>query len=247
MKRTRQRPVRYAKKQRQQVYQEYDQPLPRYRAFMGTGESKYFDTEVSAFSVAGTTAWANTNDVIKGLIATPQEGSDINNRVGRKIEVYKIAIRGVIRTPAITDQADAYGDVAVRVILWQDQQCNAAATTSAALMQDSTTSTASLQFCSFQNPNNFGRFRVLKDKIIYPRDAVAINDSAATGSIAMPDVPFKITHKFAKPVVVKFNGTNGGSIADVVNNAFYLSAQKSQAIFDNKVMDVRARCYYKDQ
>lgn len=209
-------------------------------------ESKYFDTETSAFAVAeNNTDWAATNDVIKGLICVPLEGSDIDTRVGRKISIYKIAVRGIIYATALPDQADVIHTPDFRCILWQDTQCNATVTNSSLLMQPGTAGTPLVPFCAFQNTANFGRFRVLKDKIYRGRDVTVGTDGAATLSEQMGDISYKFTHKFNKPVIVRFNATNGGTIADIVNHAFYLSIQKSGTGFAHATT-VRTRAYYKD-
>lgn len=38
---------------------------------------------------------------------------------------------------------------------------------------------------------------------------------------------FKVNVRFKRPVVVRFNATNGGSIADIVDNSFHVIAGKS--------------------
>lgn len=209
-------------------------------------ESKYFDTETSAFAVAeNTTAWAATNDVIKGVICVPTEGSDIDTRVGRKISVHKISVRGIIYSNVVPDSADVLTSHSFRCILWQDTQCNATVTDSSLLMQPGTAGTPLVPFTSFQNTANFGRFRVLKDIIYDGRDVTTGTDGANTISQTMADVTYKFTYKFKKPVVVRFNATNGGTIADIVNNAFYLSIQKSGTGFTHATT-VRTRAYFKD-
>lgn len=219
--------------------------VPRTMGPFSVSESKYFDAEESGFAVAENTgAWAATNDIIKGIICVPVEGSDINNRVGRKIAVYKVACRGIINPASLSDQADVLSAPAWRVILWMDTQCNGSETTSAALMEAGTANTAAVTFTAFQNIANFGRFRVLKDKVIRSGGAVASTDGANTSSIAIPNIPFKITHKFSKPCVVKF-GASAGAIGDIVNNAFYISIQASTVNYTSTVT-VRTRAYYKD-
>ncbi len=219
--------------------------VPRTMGPFSATESKYFDSVVSGFAIPGNTVWSATNDCLKGVIALPQEGSDINNRVGRKISIYKIALRGVCEATVQQDQADILGTPAVRVIFWQDMQTNATVTNSSLLMEAPGAGTASLNFSVFQNTANFGRFRVLKDFILRARDSTAGTDGASTTSQNFADRPFKITHKFKKPVIVRFNAVNGGSIGDIVDNSFYLSVQSSNADGTSNI-SVQARCYYKD-
>lgn len=224
--------------------------VPRTLGPLAQTESKYFDQEASATAINEGTAWVTGHDIFKGTIAIPQEGSDINARVGRRIEVYKIAIRGVINHSALQEQPDAVEPPAYRLILYQDMQTNGTVTNASALMQNSTAGTIKVLFNTMQNPANFGRFRVLKDIILPPPKTVFISDHAnatnSTGSISAEDIPFKCTYKFKKPVVVRFNATNGGTIADVVDNSFYFAIAKSNTIFVSTV-SARTRCYYKDK
>lgn len=219
--------------------------VPRTRGPFSKSESKYFDAEVDDFAVPANGAWAATNDVFKGTIAIPQEGSDIDNRVGRKISVYKVALRGIIRPNVVSDQADVLTEPSFRLIFWMDTQTNATVTTSASLMAAPANAEADNVFCTFQNTANFGRFRVLKDMIIYPRTSTAGTDGANTLSVGMSSIPFKITHKFRKLLNIKFNGTNGGTIGDIVDNSLYLSIQASNSSFAPSITCL-SRVYYKD-
>lgn len=220
--------------------------VPRTMGPFSVSESKYFDTETNDFALVAGTAWGATNDVIKGLIAIPVEGSDIDNRIGRKIAIYKIAIRGCINHAIAVDQADSLILPLTRLILWQDKQTNATVTTSNLLMQAPTNAQSDCMFNSFQNIANLGRFRVLKDTWVKTPFSQSGTDGASTTSQAAASSPFKMVIKFRKPVIVNFNATNGGTIGDVVDNSFYLTAQKNFATYDS-TLTCRTRCYYKDR
>ena len=126
-------------------------------------------------------------------------------------------------------------------------QTNATVTTSASLMANSNTAEVGNLFCTFQNTANFGRFRVLKDKIYVGQDITAGTDGASTTSQRFKDIPFKCTAKFKTPINVRFNGTNGGTIGDVVDNSFYLSIQPSNESWaSGVVVTALSRVYYKD-
>lgn len=211
-----------------------------------TSESKYFDSETSGFAVAEETQnWAAANDVVKGVMCIPTEGTDIDNRIGRKIAIYKLAIKGVINPAILQDQADVLSAPCYRIIFWQDTQCNGTVTTSASLMQGGTAATAAVTFTAFQNPENFGRFRVLKDVVLRAGVPIASTDGANTTTITIPNIPFKLTHRWRIPLTIKFNAADNGNIGDIVDHAFYLSIQKSTVNYTETVT-VRTRAYYKD-
>lgn len=225
--------------------QQYRERIPK--NISSYSESKYFDVEVDDFDVPANTAWAATNDIFKGTMAIPVEGSDIDNRIGRKISVYKICVRGMMNHSIEQDQADALIPPMYRLIFWMDKQTNATVTTSASLMTQPTAAESDTCFNTFQNLANLGRFRVMKDIVLEPSQTNLMQDSlaVATSSQSLQPIPFKLVVKFKKPIVVRFNSTNGGTIADVVDNSFYLSAQKQFASFSTTAT-CRSRVYYKD-
>lgn len=221
--------------------------VPRTMGPFAVSESKYFDSEFSAFTIGeNTAAWAATNDVVKGVMVLPQEGSDIDNRIGRKISLYKLAIRGIISHGGASDQADILPNDIIRIILWMDTQTNATVTTSGSLMRTPTNATAPILFTQFQNLSNLGRFRVLKDVVVRCPPSTSGTDGANTTSQAITDIPFKFTIKFRKPVTIRFNSTNGGTIGDIVDNSFYLSMQASRTGGYTTTTSGTCRSYYKD-
>lgn len=198
---------------------------------------KYFDCENSGTALtAVTTSWpagtmvdpTATIDLGSAAVATPlclfapTVGAALNQRVGRKVHVYKLKVRGTITVAQQAAQAAADPGTKLRMLLVQDIQTNAGQMTGAQLMNGSAVN-GSTTINSYQNPNNFGRFRVLKDKILH------IGNVAMTGSPTAADViqsgirmGFKFNVTFRTPVIVHFNATNGGTVLDIVDNSFHL-------------------------
>lgn len=208
----------------------------------GVSESKYFDLEQTATAVAESTDWTGTA-LAAGTIALPTSGSGISQRVGNKIAIYKIAIRGIIRTVAETTNV-AFPPPANRLILFVDQQTNGIAVGPEVLMDAPTTATVADTFVSMQNIDNFGRFRVLRDMVIKPISTTDVNVSATSSSSANSDMPFKMTIRFRKPLIVKFRAS-AGTIGDIVDNSIHLLAQKSGTGYTSNIT-FRTRTYYKD-
>ena len=96
--------------------------------------------------------------------------------------------------------------------------------TAAQLMNDAGAADTTIN--SYQNPNNFGRFRVLKDKDIL------IQDPNFTTEYPPEDTPysrtnglirtFKININLKVPIKVQFNAVNGGTVLDIVDNSFHV-------------------------
>lgn len=209
-------------------------------------ETKYFTSFRSAVTVSTGTSWAGTevDPSVLNTLFLPTEGADIDERVGRRVAVHRIAIRGVLTTGLAQDEADALRNPCVRLILYIDQQTNGTQAQGEEVMTAQVATTQGVA-TGFQNPANFGRFRVLKDKTIRLALPYAFNDAAATGSIIANDVPFKINIRFRKPLIVKFNNTNGGTIGDIVDNSFHMIAAKSATDFTT-ALTYTVRTYYKD-
>lgn len=207
-------------------------------AYSGSGEMKYFDCERQAAALsATTTTWvagtiqdpSSTINLGSAAVATPlclfapTVGAALNQRIGRKIRMLKVKVTGNVVTPAQTANSTPDAATRVRILLVLDTQTNAAQMTSAQLLNDAGTADTTLS--SFQNPNNFGRFRVLKERWI------SIGNVNMAGSPTGGDViqagmiaRFKMSHTFKVPVEVHFNATNGGTVADIIDNSLHIIA-----------------------
>lgn len=185
-------------------------------------ERKYFDSERSvALPVVGANfASAEVDPTTLNTIFAPTQGDDFNQRTGRKVQVLKITVNGYIICTTQTDQTTADTASLCRILLVQDKQSNAQQLNSEDVLSSGDASQA-INF--FQNPAFFGRFRVLKDKRI---DMQNPNMSYDGTNIEQAGImrSFKFNVKFKKPVVVHYNATNGGTVADVVDNSFHMVA-----------------------
>ncbi len=141
--------------------------VPRSRGWAGAKtEHKYYDDFLSAAALTSATGWLGTefDPATTNCLFAPQEGNDINNRVGRKVTVKSIRLRGSINVPLQVDQTTADAGSEFRVILVQDMQTNAAQMQGEDLMALPGAATGLLAVNTFQSLNNLGRFKVIKDK-----------------------------------------------------------------------------------
>lgn len=207
----------------------------RTRGAAVTGEMKYMDSEYGPSAItAVTTTWpagtnadpATTINLGSAAVATPQNlcsptvGAALNQRIGRQIKVLKIKIHGTLLFPQATPVNGGEAGSKVRLVLVQDCQTNAGLMTGAQLFRDA--GGASTTISSFQNPDNFGRFRVLKDKFYVLQDPNCYTDAVPAPAANGRKVSFKFTVNFKTPVIVHFNATNGGTGADIVDNSFHV-------------------------
>lgn len=182
-------------------------------------ERKYFDAEKTLTAFQSGQSSAASGEFDPGTLNTifaPQTGDDYNLRNGRKVQVVQIKIRGLIGYAIQADQAAADVTPFVRILLVQDRQTNAAQLNSEDVIASSGT-------LGFQNPAFFGRFKVLKDKYYRVPQPMLVYDGTnleQTGTY----FPWKMNIRFKVPVTVHFNSTNGGTIADIVDNSFHVIA-----------------------
>lgn len=200
-------------------------PPPPQPAIVVT-ERKYFDSEVSAVAlVSSATAWAGMefDPTTLNTLFAPVTGDDFNNRSGRKVQVLGIKIKGHINIQAQSDQVAADNAALIRILLVQDQQTNAAQLNSEDVI---TSGAASAAIDMFQNPAFFGRFRVLQDRFFSLQSPSITFDGTNIEQSGLVR-PFKMNIRFTKPVVVHFNATNGGTVADIIDNSFHIIANST--------------------
>jgi len=231
--------------------------VARTRGAAVTGEMKYFDCNIETTALtAVTTTWpagtmvdpSTTINLGSAAVATPlclfapTVGAALNARVGRKVNVHKVKVHGTVVIAAQATQGAGDNACKVRVALVVDQQTNAAQMTGAQLYNDGTGPTTVIQ--SFQNPNNFGRFRVLKDKMIQMGN-MNMAGSPTTADVIQSGmkVNFKFSVNFKKPLVVHFNATNGGTVADIVDNSLHIVAGTDNSVLAPGLAYYTRVCY----
>ena len=213
---------------------------------LALGETKYFDTHLASTAITASTDWTGTekDPTTLNCLFAPTSGPAINQRQGRRVEVQKIKIRGFVRTPAAANVGDQDPGAMVRLILFMDSQTNTTQAQGEQLMAAPGVASADLCPTTFQNLENFGRFRVLRD--------FSISLDAPSGTYDGTDIeqgglmrPFKINITFKNPIRVHFNATDGGTIADIVDNSFHFLAIANSVNMTPQLV-YSARVSYKD-
>lgn len=216
-------------------------PAPRMNSLP---ESKYLTSTRAAVAVSVSDNWgfAPQDPATANQLFNPRQGDGVGERIGRKVSVTKIAIRGLIQYPQLSDQADIPAVPSIRLILFQDTQTNGVQATGDLLMEGS--GTVAAKFNGFQNTDNFGRFRVLRDVMLRTSDPTAGTDGASTNTIGVADIPFKLTYKFTKPILVKYTA-DSASIAGTLDHSFHILAAASNANYAPTIA-YQCRVYYQD-
>jgi len=167
-----------------------------------TGERKVIDVASSTYQVNSTGSFTLLNACV--------QGSDYSNRIGRKIVVKSVYIRGLVYPEAATGSAPV---IQCRMILLVDNQPNGSAP---AVTDVLNTGTATSQL----NLNNRDRFKIIRDQtfVLGPQTWVAGPLISVSGSPSVHDV-----NCFAKiNLETIYNAGNAGTIADINSGALYM-------------------------
>jgi len=224
-------------------------------------EMNYFDSILVDSLLSSTTVWGASNVAdptaypVAGIntLFAPTQGTAINNRLGRKVFVHRLRMKGMLFQPGglITGTIGQSPQQLVRLILFCDKQTNATQVGPATLMSAYSASRSAV-ITSFQNRDQVGRFEVYKDKtFVMPTPTVsAYWDGAATQQYQEGVVkPFKFTVTFKTPMQICFNALSGGTIGDIVDNSFHLFAQcSSSAVATTTAPQISYQCrtYFKE-
>jgi len=187
-----------------------------------TADNHYFDSELALTAIASQTSnWQGTeyDPATANCLFFPSQGDDISNRQGRKVFVKKMRIRAAISCAAQSAIAAADQEAVIRIIVYKDMQTNASQSQGENVISSGTSGEA-LQM--FSNVGNLGRFQILYDKV-HKISNRTMTDALQSGAY----INFKINLK--PNCWVNYNSTNGGTVADVVDNSFHIIANTSSA------------------
>jgi len=190
-------------------------------------ETKYFTTAIEETEVKNLGAdgdWTNTEvDPTGGSLFSPAAGSAYNQREGKKVWIKKIKIKGrIIRQAAAGSEDSPTYASSVRFVVYMDKQTNGLQAQGEQVISSATLAGGAID--AFQNIDNFGRFKVLKDKTITftnPNFSWDGNEYDSAGDFRH----FKFTKNFGRyPLKVDYNTGNNSNISDVVDNSFHIIA-----------------------
>jgi len=229
--------------------------VARARGAAVTGEMKYFDSELGFAAIPASTDWTATefdpNTTQEGTpVATilnlfsPVQGAGVNQRIGKRCKLIGIKIRGSIVVAKIANLTAAKTAALIRVIVYQDTQTNAAQAQGENVMTASTTADSGINMMTYQNLNNFGRFKVLMDKTFSLSDPNMTWDGTNIEMNGL-SLKWKFNYKFKTPVTVQFNAASSGTVTSIVDNSFHVLANASSADLVPLIGYV-CRCTYKE-
>lgn len=219
---------------------------PMYRQLSAGAEMKYFDSVYSA-AIGYQTGWATCEaDPAAGAVFTPVAGAGQINREGRLLHVHSIKVAGQLTWTAEEGAAvtaiQQFGPI-VRLLLVMDKQTNGVQLNSEDVVDDSSTTAFIMAHI---NPDFFGKFRVLADKVIDVPCPRAVLQLTAVYDTFPNQMSFKMKYKFKKPLPVRFNDVNGGTVGDIIDNSFHMLVNMSEVNDSALLLSYRCRVGFKD-
>jgi len=190
-------------------------------------ETKYFTRAIAEKPITNLNLngdWTGTEvDPAGDSLFSPGPGSAYNQREGKKVWVKKIKIRGrIIRQAASGGEDSPTYASSVRLIWYMDKQSNGTQSQGEQVISSATLAGGAID--AFQNIDNFGRFKVFKDKTFTfsnPNFSWDGSEYDSGGDIKH----FKFTKNFSRyPLKVDYNTGGNADISDVVDNSFHLLA-----------------------
>lgn len=201
-------------------------------------ETKYFDSAQQSLAVVA----AGTMNTINALI--PQGQTD-NERIGSKIAITGLEIRGYLILGTTTSQQGA------TIYLFLDKQPNGAFPSAAITTTLNTSSTAVFQAGGatsngsilLKNCQVSERFKILHNKNVVHSNYMSLTSADVQSFGQSASNPFYINKRFKKPIITEYSASTG-AITDIsTNNLVFGAAEATGGTFTMRYL---ARVYYHD-
>lgn len=183
-------------------------------------EKKWVDIAQNAAFPSGTTTGTLT------LLNPLSLGNTSNSRVGSRVEVKSVAIRGLFQSSATSIATP------IRIKVVYDKESNGAAPVATDILTNDV-------IYGHNNLSNAGRFITLIDQIITPTFAPGVTAIGSGGSLV-----FDLFVKCNLPV--KYNTGNAGTIADIVSGGIYMLTYQTGASTTPNNDEIITRVRYTD-
>lgn len=192
-------------------------------------ERKAYDFGGGVPGVGAATPSQVTTASTRVPIFIPTQGSDMFQRIGRRVTIRSIQVRGSMyleqsSTLAVGQTVQQDG----KVMLIYDAQSNGQLATAAEIW-----SVAGTPF-SFMNLNNRDRFKVLKTES-FTFDPIIISATTNESVACLNNTSFDFDWYIKCNLDVTFNGTNAGTVADIATGNLILAFIGSSGASPNDV------------
>ena len=196
-------------------------PNLRTGGFIGL-ERKYIDSFRTGIDLGSTVGGSEIDDTTMLCLNGIDQGNSPTTRIGNKITLKSVEIRGICYLDTLQDQADAPDGIVVRIALVLDKQTNGAQLNAEDVYKD----LAGTDILSLRNIEYIERFKVLKEWVMHIKYMSSHDDGTNTGSHAGATEYFKCYLKLNQPVRYT---TTGATVSSIMDNSLHLIAIASGA------------------
>ncbi len=166
---------------------------------VGAQEYKNHFTKITASATGVTPAVFSLVSMAKG--------NDQNEREGNEIAVTQIYFNSLVKISA------AAANTSLRYVIFNDRQPNAVATTATDLFEDNTVTD---RMVSAINPNGKYRFQIYYNKLVRL-------------TISNGNAQCKFFKRFKKPIIIRYNNLDNGTVADIETNNLQIMVFSDEA------------------
>lgn len=211
-------------------------------------ETKYVDGYLDSTTIhevsANDDTWADCElnprqqTAVYGCLPVPKIGTGYSERIGKRIFVKNIKIRGTISWDGLNVITGALSQGYVRLLVIKDTKCRGVEISAEDVLSPGTGSdgnaslTADACINCFTNPNGWKRYQVVKDKYIRISPKMVFNDGT-DGAANGYAIPFKMNVKCN--CYMNFNAS-AGAVGSIEDTAFHLiGAASNDTLGDIKI------------
>ncbi len=203
-------------------------------------ELKYFDSFLNDAALSSSTNAQNgENDPLTAnALFTPVQGTGATNRLGRKVQIQSIDIKGFVEVPVANGINQLVETTMIFVALVQDRQTNAAQMSSEDMFINPA-GNVNLGAAPLLELERQARFTVLRSWNF------AIAPKFAVGTLAAMDVTAQrvaFDAQIPVKIPVEFVG-DGGTVSDIVDNSLHVIAWASSQAPNPRIY-YRCRCRF---
>lgn len=227
------------------VDKKQDQQIARLKKQIPKPEMKYFSSQFTGSLVASATFAAAELSTSATSLFIPILGTDLSNRIGRKVKLVKIRVTGCIKsTTQNLAGVNPHDVMSGRVLLVQNKECAMTALSTQDVMQAQPA--AALAPYAFQSTASLGRYVILKDELFKLENPNTwFDQTTAKDEVNAIGHLIKWTHKFKTPVPVNFTAASTGVVGEIINNSFHVIGVAGNLDF-NPIFEFNTRCYFMD-
>jgi len=201
-------------------------PTPILRSNLRTGgfsgrELKYVDYQLAAQDISATWTGGELDPATTLCLNTVTQGTGESQRIGKKITMTGVTIKGFIYNAASESIGAPSSDALCRIALVLDAQTNKAQLNAEDVFEVDPT----VDFVAHREQEYTQRFQVLKDKIIrLPTSNALMNEGAANlFAVGQVMIPFKINYNFKQPCHVNFvSSADPATVAEIADYSLHL-------------------------